>query len=420
MTKESTQKVSVKRMGALNQRVGPFAEERARYIEHLRQRGWALATLCGTASNLNAFADRVDIDSEGGVTLAQVEAAADDWIKQPGHNFRRAIGPHRSRTRFVNVAVNWLRFMGRFREPECAPIPYADLVTEFCAFLERERELAAASVSLKRIHALNFLAWFAQEGRPFNEVTIQDVDRYLALPRGRPWSRVTIAGCVASLRTFFRFAGTRKWCAPNIGDAIDAPRLYTLATLPTGPSWDQVKQLIASFGQKKPADLRNRAIIMLLAVYGFRSSEVRNLRLDDLDWERERILLTRTKQPRQYQYPLVREVAEAILLYLYKARPKTDRREVFLRLVPPFEPLTAAGFGTMVQVRLQALNPELPHTGPHALRHACASHLLAEGLSLKEIGDHLGHRDPRATRVYAKVDLKGLREVARFDLGGLL
>jgi hypothetical protein len=41
-------------------------------------------------------------------------------------------------------------------------------------------------------------------------------------------------------------------------------------------------------------------------------------------------------------------------------------------------------------------------------------------LSLKEIGDHLGHRDPRATRVYAKVDLKGLREVARFDLGGLL
>ena len=156
MTKQSTQKVSARRMYALNQRNGPFAEERAHYIEHLLKRGWAPATLCGTASNLNAFADRVDIDSEGGVTLAQMEAAADDWMKQPGHYFRCAIGPHRSRTRFVNVAVNWLRFMGRFREPECAPIPYADLVTEFCAFLEQERELAAASVRLKRIHALNF------------------------------------------------------------------------------------------------------------------------------------------------------------------------------------------------------------------------------------------------------------------------
>ena len=60
------------------------------------------------------------------------------------------------------------------------------------------------------------------------------------------------------------------------------------------------------------------------------------------------------------------------------------------------------------------------HRGPHALRHACAGHLVAEGLSLKEIGDHLGHRSAGATRIYAKVDLNGLREVAQFSLGGLL
>ena len=37
-----------------------------------------------------------------------------------------------------------------------------------------------------------------------------------------------------------------------------------------------------------------------------------------------------------------------------------------------------------------SLNLKLPHRGPHALRHAGAGHLLAEGLFLKEIGDHLG------------------------------
>jgi site-specific recombinase XerD len=246
------------------------------------------------------------------------------------------------------------------------------------------------------------------------------VERFLAWPRSRPWSRVTIAACVASLRSFFRYAGIRKWCAANIGEAIDAPRLYTLAGLPAGPSWNQVKQLIASLGQEKPGDIRNRALIMMLAVYGFRSSEVCHLRLDDLDWQRELILLSRTKQLREHQYPLVREVGEAILLYLQKARPQTDRREVFLRLLPPFEPLTVGGLGTMVHFRLKSLNLRLPHYGPHALRHACASHLLAAGLSLKEIGDQLGHSDPRSTRIYAKVDLEGLREVARFDLGGLL
>ena len=66
------------------------------------------------------------------------------------------------------------------------------------------------------------------------------------------------------------------------------------------------------------------------------------------------------------------------------------------------------------------LGASIPHHGPHALRHACATHLLAQGLSLKEIGDHLGHCDPDTTRIYAKVDLPGLRQVAAdFDLGGL-
>jgi site-specific recombinase XerD len=46
--------------------------------------------------------------------------------------------------------------------------------------------------------------------------------------------------------------------------------------------------------------------------------------------------------------------------------------------------------------------------------------LLATGLSLKEIGDQLGHTDPDSTRIYAKVDLVGLREVADFDMGGVL
>ena len=50
------------------------------------------------------------------------------------------------------------------------------------------------------------------------------------------------------------------------------------------------------------------------------------------------------------------------------------------------------------------------------------SSLKVKGLNqgfLKEIGDHLGHRGVSATRVYAKVNLAALREVAAFDLGGL-
>jgi integrase/recombinase XerD len=74
----------------------------------------------------------------------------------------------------------------------------------------------------------------------------------------------------------------------------------------------------------------------------------------------------------------------------------------------------------VVSHRLRALGVSLRHYGPHALRHACATHLLSQGFTLKEIGDHLGHRLPDTTRLYAKVDLDGLRQVADFSLGDLL
>jgi len=74
----------------------------------------------------------------------------------------------------------------------------------------------------------------------------------------------------------------------------------------------------------------------------------------------------------------------------------------------------------VVKRRLHALGLQLPHYGSHVLRHACATHLLAQGLSLKEVGDHLGHVDPDTTRIYAKVDLAALRMVGDFNLEGLL
>lgn len=58
--------------------------------------------------------------------------------------------------------------------------------------------------------------------------------------------------------------------------------------------------------------------------------------------------------------------------------------------------------------------------GMPALRHACARRLLSTGFTFKQVGDHLGHRSSAATRIYAKVDLNSLREVAEIDLRGIV
>jgi len=91
---------------------------------------------------------------------------------------------------------------------------------------------------------------------------------------------------------------------------------------------------------------------------------------------------------------------------------------MFLCIYAPIRPL--GEMWPIVGKRLRSFGVSLRHHGPHSIRHACATHLLAQGLSLKEIGDYLGHRNPDTTRIYAKVDLIGLRQVADLDLGGLL
>ena len=169
----------------------------------------------------------------------------------------------------------------------------------------------------------------------------------------------------------------------------------------------------------RPSNIRARPILMLLAVYGLRRGEVSRLRLDDFDWEHEVFRVVASKTGRVRTYPLIHSVGDAILRYLKEVRPRSSHRQLFLSLRPPFRPVCSSLWG-MVGKRLRSLDVSLPHYGPHALRHACASRLLAAGLSLKEIGDQLGHMDPDSTRIYAKVDLAGLRQVADLDLGGVL
>ena len=226
----------------------------------------------------------------------------------------------------------------------------------------------------------------------FDDVSLEDVDAFLAANGKRGWGRVSVATSAKALRAFFQHAAVRGWCAASIAAGIDGPRLFQHEGLPVGPPWPDVQRLIASTDGDSARDIRDRAILILLATYGFRSGEVAGLRLEDVNWEREMVSIARPKQRRAQEYPLVSEAGEAILRYLQQVRPRCARREIFLTLKAPFRRLSPGALYHLVSTRLGALGIQVPRRGPHSLRHACAGHLVAEGFSLKEIGDHLGHR----------------------------
>ena len=114
--------------------------------------------------------------------------------------------------------------------------------------------------------------------------------------------------------------------------------------------------------------------------------------------------MRRPKNRTIQEFPLTPEVGNVILKYLQMVRPQCPSRNVFLLLRGPHRPMKARHASRSIFLRLRTLGCHLPHYGPHVFRHTCATHLLDEGFSLKAIGDHLGHRSTRSTRVYAKVD----------------
>ena len=292
-------------------------------------------------------------------------------------------------------------------------------LAEFDDYMRNERGLSAATRKGRRRIIKQFLRKMVAADDPLTILTIRNVDAFLqSLGEEGGYSRASLQMVASCLRPFFRYGATRGWCRDGLAEAIKSPRVYSLASLPTGPSWKDVKRLLALTEGNKPTDIRARAILMLLSIYGLRAGEVMRLRLDDFDWKGELLSVSCSKTRRTRIFPLSRPVGDAVLRYIKQVRPRTHHREVFLTVYGSIRPLR--DIYSIVGQRLRRLGVSIPHHGPHALRHACATHLLAEGFSLKQIGDQLGHQDTDSTRIYAKVDISGLRKVADLDLGGLL
>ena len=384
-------------------RKGPMLEGRLAFLTHLANQGYSRRTLQNNARDLLAIAQMLVLAGRPrkALTLAEV---------------RRIMA---NQHRLCPLAARWLQFMGRLQQRPARPSSWAKKIKAFADYMEHETELSPVTSVGRCWWVRRFLDRLCVKGGSLYEITPHRIDtafQKLLEPGG--YARKTIQTLANTLRAFFRFAEARGWCRRGLASSIQSPRVFSQTSLPLGPSWDDVRRLLAMTEGDRRSNIRARPILMLLAIYGLRRGEVSRLRLEDFDWEHEVFRVESSKTRRVRTYPLTRSVGNAILRYLQEVRPRSPHRELFLSLRAPFRPVNMS-LWEVVGKRLRSLHVSLPHYGPHALRHACATQLLAAGLSLKEIGDQLGHVDPETTQIYAKVDLGALRKLAIAWPGGV-
>jgi integrase/recombinase XerD len=396
----------------------PLLQERLEYLQYCAGQGYKLCTLRQLAQDLLRIQTVLGLPtSSNEIDPAAVETTVKRCVprRKPHSDCKN----WRQKEIFSH-AIQWLRFLKRLRLPQASPPVYQPMKQEFADYLRVQKGLSAETLRTRCGRVEDFLQWFFRNHESLRQLTITDLDEAIARKGHSGHSRQAIQEYASALRTFVQYAESRNWCSRGLAAGIVSPRVYRGESLRRGPLWNDVQRSIATTEGDRPMDVRDRAILLLLAVYALRSSEVRTLKLDDVDWQGNLLFVPRTKGRRTEPYPLSPTVGEAIIRYLERVRPRSSYREIFLTVEAPIRPLSGAAIWRIVAKRARALDPPVVPHGVHALRHACATHLLEQGFSLKEIGDHLGHRNLNSTSLYASVNLTGLREVANLSLGGLL
>lgn len=186
--------------------------------------------------------------------------------------------------------------------------------------------------------------------------------------------------------------------------------------IPSAFKKEDISALLLAVDRCTAIGKRDYAILLLAVQLGMRASDIRNLKLDDILWDAERIEFVQSKTNKPVSLPLLPETGWALIDYLQHGRPKSDSRNIFLRSKHPYEPFGEFNnlyFIISKYIDLSGMEISIARNrGLHSLRHSLAGAMLGENIALPVISEVLGHSNTQTTTVYIRIDTLHLRECA--------
>lgn len=375
----------------------------------------AISDYCRCARRFLDYLERREIQVED-VT----EALVSTYISHASGTFRKLhsqSGPYQH-----PIPRSGIHALLRLAQGQWPPPPKAACAAEAVRFaicdeyeiwLHEARGLAPASIKALIWEARHFLTWqFRRNGdNSLTSLRVDDIDRYMDM-RAPKLTRQSLSAVAHRLRSLLRHLHRVGRTAIDLSPHVIGPRIYAYEGVPSILERDQVAAVLKSVRKDKtPRGLRDHAILQLLATYGLRSSEICNLRLEDINWRTESIRIRHTKTKACSFLPLMEPVGEAVLAYLRVGRPAIDAREIFIRTRAPYRKLRM--LDSVVRRRLRHAGVKPPgKSGAHVFRHARAVEMLRASVPQKVIGDLLGHRSAESTVPYLKLATEDLRAIA--------
>ena len=334
-----------------------------------------------------------------------------------GHDCRCAAGRKRGslsdtgiikRRRAASRFFAFLKESGGIAVPEparaCEPVldAYRIWLGQHCGMAEKTIERYTSE-------AARWLPELGSDPSGYDASVIRGV--VLNQPTSR--SRASMRTTASVLHSFLRFQIAFGRCRPELQHAVPFVAPRRLSTLPRYADEATIERIIAACGTTTPAELRDRAIILLLARLGLRAGDIWQMRIADIDWG-QGLLRVHGKGRRTIGLPLPQDAGDAVLAYLEQARPFVAEERLFLCVCAPFKPFASSSeiSGILSRLLARAGITGVP-TGAHMFRHSLATKLLRNGAGLEAVGAVLRHQSPDTTSIYAKVDIPMLQKIVQ-------
>ena len=392
-------------------RAGPLGGVMDGFSLDLVDRGFSRHTVrrhIGNVAHLNAYL-RAQGARDAILQARDVAAFYDAYPKVARH--RVSLAGHMAEVRYaVNRLIAYLHPRGLYEDQQQAA-PFEPLLGEYAKWLQMDRGCTAGTIELRTRSIRRFLRELGPLAAQCDCWTAERVTAFFLryAQAAGPSARRQMQ---AALRTFLRFCRQRGHTELSLDLAVPSLRSYRLSSVPRGFSEAQARGVLGCIDQKTAIGCRDYAMLLLMYTYGVRGAQVRELRIDDLDWACDRIRFRALKHGKETMLPLTREVGLSLYRYL-EQRPSRSYRRIFLSSRAPFVPLVhSSNLSTRVSTYLDRAGIKHGPRGSHAFRHGFATRKLAEGHTLKAIADVLGHRHLDTTFIYTKVDFTQLERAA--------
>ena len=327
-----------------------------------------------------------------------------------------------SRRRFIRASLRILieadergSFARRIHAPSRPTTAlFKTWVPSYVGFLQEHRGVSEISLN-KNIFILREFTEFVEglgirDLRSLNALHLHD---FCMNPKRR--QPVTWVSYLGVVRRFLQYVFIRQGMEQDLSFAVGGAKCYRYAGLYNVFTEAELDKLLISVDRSEAIGKRDYAVLLLAARYGMRPSDIRKIRLDDIRWRDGHIVFCQSKTGRPLTLPLLPDVAEALIEYLRDGRPATGVRNIFVRHKAPFEPFVPGNnlFRVMGKALRQAGLERRPGArGLYLFRHTLATRMLSAKVSIKMIGDILGHASANSTLGYTKIDLSALRSVS--------